>query len=198
MLLVKDRTLATYDGKGETLRIADVKTIGIHRISLSQKREDNPDPIPDADLDAPELVNRFSGDYPLAEITGGRPPYHVIVRANATATVEQAIPLLVKGAHCGGWNWKSWGVAVVGDFRERPPTHAQWENLRKVCALLACGFREIRAHTDYPTCMDPDPLKRCPGKFLPLEPLISRVMVCQDPPLHPDPNRALELAGFRL
>jgi len=195
--MIHDRTLACYDGKGKPLKFADVKTIGVHRISLALKSDDNPDPIPDADLDATELVKRF-GKWPLSQITVGRPPYHVLIRANATATPEQVLPLLIQGAHCKRWNWRSWGVAVVGDFRERSPADVQWEILRRVLVDLCGGFREIRAHTDFPTGMDPASLKSCPGKLLPIEPLISRVMLCEHTPIDPDPARALELAGYRL
>jgi hypothetical protein len=158
---------------GVTLHRNNVRWLVIHRISLSEKAPGNPNPIRDEDLTGEELIRRFRN---AGLGTGGRCPYHVLIRHDAR--VEQLLPLTVKGAHAPNYNWRSLGVAVAGRTDLFPILPEQWVQLVKVCIGLIGYWPDglaIAGHTDLPGASD-DPTKQCPGQYLIPRRLETRVL----------------------
>jgi len=158
-----------------------MKYIVIHRVSLANYDKDqNPDPISDELLNAKEVALRFKNK---ALGTLGYTPYHILIKQNGT--IEQMLPLSVRGAHSKGYNWCSWAVAVVGNTDQNEIKDAQYHPLVLVCKYLSRPGLEIVGHTDLPGA-SADPNKKCPGRFLPLEPIIKKI----------SPYRDIETIGF--
>ena len=77
------------------------------------------------------------------------------------------------------------GVALIGDFRQRPPTEAQRLAAVRLCADLAqelmlkpeaiVGHDELKEGSS-------DPDKECPGRYLPLPELRDEVRRIIDEP----------------
>lgn len=156
--------------KGKPLNISNVTHLVIHRCDLHQIGPDNPHPVADEMLDGQTLAMRFRASTqppPYGLGTYGRIPYHAVV--DLRANIQQILPLSLMGAHAIGYNWRSWGVAVVGDTDQRPATADQWEALVWVCSSLAVANRGliISGHTSLPGA-SADPTKRCPGRYLPV------------------------------
>lgn len=171
--------------EGSILKPWQVKYLVIHRLHLRRLG------ILDKDLDGAKIIEAFKN--PKMK-TKGRPPYHAVVKQDAG--VEQMLPLAVKGAHAVGYNWQSWGIAVVGDFTKEKPVEGQTEALLEVCRVLAVANSglEIVGHTELPGASD-DPNKVCPGEFLPLPWVRGGALIC-DRPMH-WPQSAQEM-GFEL
>lgn len=191
-MVITDRTAECYDGEGRILKPWHLKYIIVHRISLSQRTEANPKPIPDKELNAVEIADRFK--HPLMP-TRGRPPYHAVVLQDRDATVEQMLPLSIKGAHALRHNWCSLAVAIVGNTDERPASKQQYEALRDICRVWAPinGGLLVVGHTELPGASG-DPNKRCPGRYISLAPIAAEVNVCRE--YHRDPWFDVERAGF--
>jgi len=138
----------------------------IHRISLANYDPANPNPVKDEFLDGVGLADRFKATEALG--TAKQVPYHFLAtKNNPTYSIEQLIPLSIKGCHAGDWNWRSIAVAVCGDFRRNPPANPQYENLINLISLIAPmnGGLEVVGHTDVPSA-HLDPNKVCPGHYL--------------------------------
>lgn len=162
-----------------------------HRLSLSQRSNENTHPTPDEMLDGPAIAWRFCHT-PLGVHTGYKTPYQIAILTNGW--IEQLLPLLIRGSHAGGYNWQSIGLCVIGRTHERPATDAQkdsllwvWEQLAPLNGgLYIVGHDEVR-----------NTPKQCPGKYLPLGWLHAKVSVCLERPPE-DPWAAAERAGFVL
>lgn len=173
-----------------------VRYLVIHRISLARYDfEQNPEPIKDEDLHSLWLARAFRN---RALLTGGQVPYHILIRKNGD--IEQALPLLKKGAHCVGYNWQSWGVAVAGDFRGQEPTQDQIDSLDWILARMPnvnAGLK-IRAH-DRMSGGSLDSTKVCPGPLLDLDAACERTMHARIPwSVDQDPWVRLQRCGFVL
>lgn len=135
------------DGRPANARsLAALTHLVVHYTGLSQyERGCNEHPIPDAELDAVKLTEAFCRGG-MRHVTGGASPYHVLVRLDGT--VEQALPLRVRGAHVPGFNYCSLAIAYVGE--PRLPTPAQQEALTAVLSdlLLYAGHQvTVTGHT---------------------------------------------------
>lgn len=181
----------------------DVEAVVVHRTSLASKGRqlpgggwENPTPVPDTSLAGVDIARAFSNQ---AMGTGRRTPYHVLIRANGD--VEQLLPLMVQGAHAVGWNWRSWGVAVAGNWDETEIPDRLWLKLLDVLAVLAVPPRKVVGHTEL-TCAAADPTKRCPGKHANLDHLRLQVTArMPDGSTHWDIRQRLAYvtgAGFTL
>lgn len=148
--------------KKSVLDIRNLKYIVIHRISLSQYTESNKNPICDDDLCSEELVKRF---YNVGLGTGGRTPYHFLIRKNGD--IEQMLPISARGTHAKGYNWQSVGVAIAGNSETNEIPDCQFKSLKLVCLILGRinNGLIVAGHTDLPGASS-DPNKRCPGKYL--------------------------------
>lgn len=135
-------------------RLDGVRSIIVHRTSLEGLDE----PVPDEHLDGVTLARAFAPGGPLASITGGACPYHVIVRRDGVA--EQLLPLDRRGAHARWHNARTIGVAYVGFDR---CTSLQYATLARVVAalLLATSAAAVQRHDDL-SGVDPD--KVCPHR----------------------------------
>jgi N-acetyl-anhydromuramyl-L-alanine amidase AmpD len=155
--LVIDRTTYSYDGNGRELSI--VNNLVLHRCSLAAVG------IDDSLLDAETLAAAFGSHDELRPVTGGRPPYHFLVRLHGA--VEQVLPIRVRGSHAGRHNASSIGVAVVGDTRRRPMTAGQARGLVGVLAALVpyAPVARIVGHTQLDGATS-DPGKVCPGEHI--------------------------------
>ncbi len=154
-----------------TLYPEDLRYLMIHRQSLARQTDANPIPIPDDELDGPMLTGKFSA---VVFRTGGLTPYPVLILADGT--IEQLLPLSIRGAHARIYNRISLAVGVVGNTDERPMTDKQYESLVWVCQRLTPinGGLRIVGHTDMPGATR-DPSKRCPGRYLSIDSLERRV-----------------------
>lgn len=168
VLDITGQTMAGYTPK--RLHIPSVSHVVVHRCDLHHLGPDNPQPIPDDQLTGVELARRFRASAkapPNGLGTYGRIPYHATI--DTRATIEQLLPLSAMGAHAKGYNWRSWGVAVIGDTDQRPMSADQWEALVWVCSSwgIANNGLIIAGHTSLPGA-SADPSKRCPGRYVPI------------------------------
>jgi hypothetical protein len=158
---IAESCIASDIAEGRRIAPGAVRWVVVHRTSLSRRGPDNPNPIADQDLDGPGLTNRFRlspAAPPNGLGTGGRPPYHLLVRTDAV--VEQVLPLEVRGAHAVGINAESWAVAIAGDGR--PCSAEQLRTAAALCALLVpVSGAELVGHTDLAGASR-DSSKRCP------------------------------------
>jgi hypothetical protein len=161
---------------GQVLPRTVLSHLVIHRTDLDTlDPRANPDPVPNELLDGPALALRFNS---VGLGTGGLIPYHFLLRADALIwTLEQILPLSVRGAHAVGFNWRGIGVAAVGDFRKYPPPAGQYNKLVKLCALLIPinGGLVTAGHTDL-SGASVDASKVCPGSFLPVKVLAGHAL----------------------
>lgn len=107
-------------GSGEQARGELKSIIWIHRCGF------------EAGHDA-AAVARFFRTGPGAPYTGGQMAYHYV---NTLERVEQALPLMARGAHARRFNVDGIGFAQLGDFNAAPPTAYQWERALQLCADL--------------------------------------------------------------
>lgn len=135
----------------------DIKFLIIHRIEINHA-----DYSPDA-----SGVTCFFETGPGGEYTGGKMPYHYVI--DQAGETIQCVEHSVSTPHARSYNPKSIGIAVYGDFRKEPPTHAQLFALVKLLTTLADCYPHARiaGHTELPNASS-DPNKECPGKYLPV------------------------------
>lgn len=120
-------------------------TIVIHRVSLEGLAVSGAQPICDELLDGVTLVKAFAYGGPLARVTRGACPYHVLVRRDGAA--EQLLPLDTRGAHARGHNSRSIGVAYAGMHNCLDVQHAALVRVVSALSLLTRGAA-IRRHDD--------------------------------------------------
>lgn len=119
--------------------------------------------------------------------------YHFVIRR--TGDVEIGRPEHIRGAQAYGYNHRSIGVVLNGDFTARVPTEAQMETLVWVIQDLKSRYpeAEIVGHRDLmPT--------QCPGNSFPWEELISRLeeeQVAKDNTLTKQQKDAIMTAGLQ-
>ena len=163
---VVNRIIACRNTNCKILPYAALKFVILHRTDLcTLDLQANPHPIENGLLDGPELAERFKNRN-LG--TAGLTPYHFLIRANdPDFTIEQLIPITLRGAHAIGYNWRSLAVACVGDFRTNYIPHKMWNSLCELLALLIPinGGLDVVGHTDLPGAAA-DPNKVCPGQHL--------------------------------
>lgn len=178
MLQVVNRIDECLTGREKPLSYDRLTYVVIHRTSLARKGPDNPSPVPDSLLDGPALAKAFRDNWkdpPDGLGTGGRCPYHFLIRTGGTC--EQLLPLSVRGTHAVSYNPISLAVAVAGDFRFKEPSPAQWRSLTDVVAALCVYKRNglhIVGHTQVPDSSH-DERKECPGDNLSMSDLLGRV-----------------------
>jgi len=185
---VVDKTYL-YDSRGVPLRPYSLTHAVVHRLSLSNYQKM---PVADLALTSEGIVMRFC-DLELG--TGGRPPYHVHVFGDGR--VEQVLPLTIRGSHARGFNWRSIGVAVIGNTDEREIGGVQLYSLIWVLRVLRPLNKglTISGHTELPGATS-DPNKRCPGKYLSMEWV--RASVAENPVVSGDVWNAAERVGFTV
>jgi len=117
-------------------------------------------------VDAVGMAYCFATHVDLRD-TVGRMAYSIVV--TPSGVVEQAVPLSKYTPHARRWNRRSIGVAVMGDFRNHPPTTEQEFALAWLVPALACyyGAKVVR-HDDLPGSSSQKG-KVCPGRFLNVE-----------------------------
>lgn len=161
---------------GKVLPRSVLSHLVIHRTDLDTLDPvANPNPVPNELLDGQALAIRFAN---AALGTGGLIPYHFLFRADAPVwTIEQLLPLSVRGSHAVGFNWRGIGVAAVGDFRKYAPPAGMYEKLVKLTALLIPinGGLVTAGHTDL-SGASADANKVCPGSFLPVKVLAASAL----------------------
>ena len=88
--------------------------------------------------------------------------YHFVIRKNGT--IERGRPIDTIGAHCYGYNKRSVGINVVGDFEKDFPTNDQLRSAVQLTAYLCQLYRlnpfgdeVILGHCDLNNTL-------CPGK----------------------------------
>jgi hypothetical protein len=82
--------------------------------------------------------------------------------------IQQGRPDTEAGAHTVGWNSKSLGICLVGNFDADLPTPKQWAALIDACVRLCRCYgltaANIHGHREFAP-------KTCPGRLFPLEAL---------------------------
>lgn len=141
---------------------SQVTLLVVHRIEVSQEDASFSDTPPD--------VARFFRDHPVGQrATGGAMPYPLLI--DAAGQVTQTVPLGRVTPHVRAYNPQALGVGVLGDFRTRPPTPAQYEALVRVLVGLArelgLAASAVVAHDEL-SGGSADPDKECPGRALSL------------------------------
>lgn len=72
------------------------------------------------------------------------------------------------GAHAYGYNPKSIGVCLIGNFDKVKPTFKQYRSLISLLKILKSDYniqtKNIISHNETKNC-----LKTCPGKFFPIK-----------------------------
>lgn len=157
MIQIIDSTAACMPLRPYLLRPGNVSVVGVHRLSFSEKSEDNPDPIPDDQLNGVAVAKKFKAK---ALGTGGVTPYHVLLRTDGVW--EQMLPLIVQGSHARNYNWCSLGIAVVGRYHEREMKGSTWVSLVELLSKLSVLPQKIMGHTE----LDKDKSPNCPGKYV--------------------------------
>lgn len=177
--MILDRTAECAATNKRLVGLGHLRYVVIHHTSLSHGGRDNPHPIADADLDGPALAKTFRErpDMPPDGLgTGGWCPYHVLI--SPTGRRELLMPLSTAGAHAVGYNHKSIGVALIGDFAKHPPPLPQLRAAAKTCAELVIINKglAIGGHTTTFQNTSRDPDKVCPGPLLSIKELTARVV----------------------
>lgn len=162
MPVVIDRTALCANGD-LPLDPTRVRHVVVHRTSLRNLG------VADVACDA-ETWAKYAKTHRAKLKTGGKSPYHFLILLDGT--IEQALPLGVRGNHAAGYNAESWAAALVGDFRMHPPRPVQWRALVRLCSVLVPHTRglTIVSHDQVR-----DPPKDCPGEGLSLPSLVAAV-----------------------
>ncbi len=97
--------------------------------------------------------------------------YHFII-GNGVITKNgrlfKARPIKYVGAHAYGYNRKSIGICLVGNFDNFTPTFKQYRSLIRLILILKEEYKipieNILGHNETPNC-----LKSCPGNLVPMQ-----------------------------
>lgn len=166
MLRVIDSCAECMPMAPQVIRPTNVSVLAVHRLSLSERGDGNPDPIPDNQLTGVELIRRFTDhDHGHLLGTGRREPYHLLLRTDGA--LEQMLPLIVGGQHVVGYNWCSWAIAIAGRYHERELPDSMWHALVEAVAVLNIVPRQVKGHSE----IDPDKTPPCPGKYVNMDQL---------------------------
>ena len=150
---VRNRTVQCMADDPWTSRdYEDIKYLVIHRLDKAGES-------------AEEIAFNFRTFYRLGKYTGFKMPYHFIIGRDGTT--EQAVEIQYQAPAQGSFNFRSIGIACIGDFRNHPPTDAQSAHLQELCSLLSQAFpdAEIVRHDELHGASS-DRSKICPGKYL--------------------------------
>lgn len=156
----------------------------IHRISRAYDEPNKhfPDvsPVSDNQLTGPIVAEWFTdkrrvnrntkhwADRP-GVVSNGKMPYHLVI--TVSGEIHQCKPLSSIGCHAAGYNGRSIGLAIVGNFTKHKPTNNQIDTTGLLCRLFSeCGYRVV-AH-DWLKNSSIDINKRCPGPLFPLRDII--------------------------
>jgi hypothetical protein len=161
MLHVVDRTAVCVPMKPRLINLEKVRRVVLHRLSLVKRTPENPHPVADDKLDAKAVARAFIGHPEMG--TGGVAPYTALDCQDGDT--EQMLPLVVRGAHAGGYNSTSWSLAVGGNWDEREMPDATWERMIETLSVLAVLPRTVVGHDELKGSSS-DPTKRCPGRFV--------------------------------
>lgn len=169
-----------------------VRFIVLHRISLAHAGPPVcPRPVPDADLNGSAIAAAFSHRQMM---TGGCIPYHLLIRFGHWAPmVEQLLPLSYVAMHARGFNRRSIGIAIAGNYDEvlcPPAMHLGAELLCKAIVSAAGKHLRVVGHTDLPGASG-DPNKRCPGRYFSVGSITQAIEDWMNP--HPHSPRDVEV-----
>ena len=90
---------------------------------------------PSSATTTPEAIRR----YHVVDLGWADVGYHFLVhrdRATGQARVSVGRPATLRGAHCHGYNRKSLGIALVGDYSHEAPAPDLWALLVESLSLL--------------------------------------------------------------
>lgn len=161
MLTVQDSCAECMPLAPSVLRPGNVSLVAVHRLSLSERADGNPTPIPDDQLIGTEVVKRFTDPVHGRLLgTDRREPYHILIRTDAVA--EQMLPLIIQGQHVASYNWCSWSIALVGRYHETELPDRMWAALIETLAVLDVLPNKIRSHSE----IDANKQPPCPGRFV--------------------------------
>lgn len=140
ILKVNNRISECRAANRKILNIDKVRYLIWHRILLNDIL------LSCGDTDAVSIARAFTNK-DLG--TDGKCPYHIVVLEDGT--MEQMLPLTIRGAHARALNGCSWGVAAVGDFRKEPPKPIQMRSIRWLTRALypINGGLDIGGHTEF-------------------------------------------------
>lgn len=102
--------------------------------------------------------------------------YHKIIEEDGS--IHQGRPDTEIGAHAIGYNAKSLGICVTGDYNEYPldSDHPQWITLVQACAVLCIRYAlkasDIIYHRETYRRRKVPVEKNCPGKLFPAEKIL--------------------------
>jgi N-acetyl-anhydromuramyl-L-alanine amidase AmpD len=94
--------------------------------------------------------------------------YHFLIKGDGS--IERGRPENMQGAHTIGYNDRSLGIALAGDFSKTPPTEAQITSLTGLLLELRQKYHKatIAAHRHLQAT-------ECPGKLFPWDELLKRL-----------------------
>ena len=150
-MTIIDRIAESSDGTRTYVDLLTRSLMVIHRCELGDTAED--------------IAHAYRTRPSAAAVTGGEMPYTFVVQRDGV--IEQALLLSDVGPHARRWSPRGFGVAVIGDFRMREPSPAQWEAVRAlghVCTGFLGGCGRIVAHDELEGGMS-DATKACPGSW---------------------------------
>ncbi|WP_256369534.1 N-acetylmuramoyl-L-alanine amidase [Moorella sp. E306M] len=110
------------------------------------------------------MATSFRIQVQMGTDTNGQPVYR---KRSYSRVKPAAADLDIPGAHCrdAGMNFKSAGVAVIGNLMDRPPTPEQWKLLiglvRELCRRYSVPPGRVLGHSEVPGAATD-----CPGRHM--------------------------------
>lgn len=166
-----------YDGIPQRREIGAISGIMVHRVGVDLKTGAV------IGYDAPSIVDAFIGKVPqwksVAAATGGQNAYTFYIGGDLgpkkfEGKIWQALPFDEVGHHARRFSVPYMGVALIGDFRAKPPSKIQWlravDLISDICMLLDLDVAEVVGHGDVKGAHGgekaPGQPFACPGGFL--------------------------------